>query len=121
MGNVLKVDRMSLRDLSLRDEKIGKVSFWIRNNCQKSTTLHNSRPLYMANKNIFLFYFIDIIFLCVQNCDCKVSLRDVTEGHIWPETLKLTFFQEMLDQLLKYAVFYVLMTHYVVFSPLDGY
>ena len=73
----------------------------------------------MANKIIFLFYFIDI--LCVQNCDSKVSLRDVTEGHIWPETLKLTFFQEILDSLLKFAVFYVLMTHDVVFSLLDGY
>ena len=50
-----------------------------------------------------------------------MSLRDVTEGHIWPETLKLTFFQEILDPLLKYAVFYVLMTHDVVFSLLDGY
>ena len=49
-----------------------------------------------------------------------MSLRDIKEGHIWPETLKLTFFQEMLDLLLKYAVFYVLMTHDVVFSLLDG-
>ncbi len=121
MGNVLlKIDRMSLRELSLRDEKIGKVWFWIRNNCQKSTTLHNSRPLYMANKNIFLFYFIKI-FYNVQNGVSKVSRRDVTEGHIWPKTLKLPFFQEILDTLLNDAVFYVLMTHDVVFSLLDGY
>ena len=81
MRNVLRIDRMSLRDLSLRDEKIGKVWFWTRNNCQKSITLPNSRPLYMASKNIFLF--IKNI-LCVQNGDSKVSLCDVTEGQIWP-------------------------------------
>ena len=115
MGNVLKIDRMFLRD-----EKIEKVWFWIRNNCKKSTILHNSRPLYMAIKNIFLFYFIKI-FYNVQNGVSKVSLRDVAEGHIWPETLKLPFFQEILDPLLKFAVFYVLMTHSVVFSLLDGY
>ena len=50
-----------------------------------------------------------------------MSLRDVTEGHIGPETLKLTFFKEILDPLLKFAVFYVLMTHDVVFSLLDGH
>ena len=49
-----------------------------------------------------------------------MSLRDVTKGNIWPETLKLIFFQEMLDPLLKYTVFYVLVTHGVVFSLLDG-
>ncbi len=79
MGNVLKIDRMSLRDLSLRDEKIGKVSFWIRNNCQKSTTLHNSRPLYMANKNIFLFYFINIFYvskIAILKCPSVTSRRD---------------------------------------------
>ena len=63
MGNVLRIDRMSLRDLSLRDEKIGKVWFWTRNNYQKSITLPNSRPLYLANKNIFFFYLIKIFYV----------------------------------------------------------
>ena len=58
MGNVLKIDRMSLRD-----ENIGKVWFWTRNSCQKSITLPNRRPLYMANNNIYLFYFIEIFYV----------------------------------------------------------
>ena len=73
----------------------------------------------MANKNILILFHRHS--LCVQNGDSKMSLRDVTKGHIWPETLKLTFFQEIVDPLLKYAMFYVLMTHDVVFSILDGY
>ena len=61
----------------------------------------------MANKNI-LFYFIEI--LCVQNGDSKVSLHDVTEEYISPETLNK--FPVILDPLLKYAVFYVLKMYY---------
>ncbi len=60
---------------------------------------------------IFILFHRNILY--VQNGVSKVSLRDVTEGHIWPESLKLAFFQEILDPLLKYAVFHVLMT--------DGY
>ena len=79
MGNVLKIDRMSLRDLSLRDEKIGKVWFWTRNNCQKSITLSNSRPLYMVNKNILFFYFIKIFYvskMAIPKCPSVTSRRD---------------------------------------------
>ena len=65
--------------LTLRDEKIEKVWFWIRNNCQKSTILHNSRPLYMAIKNIFLFYFIEIFYMSKMaflKCPSVTSQRD---------------------------------------------
>ena len=63
MANVLKLDRMSFRDLSLRDKKIGKVWFWTRNNCQKSITLPNSRPLYMTNENILFFNLMEIFYV----------------------------------------------------------
>ena len=78
MGNVLKIDRMSLRELTLRDEKIGKVWFWTRNNCQKSTTLLNNRPLYMANNNIFVFHFIEIVYvskMAILKCPSVTSRR----------------------------------------------
>ena len=71
MGDVLKIDLMSLRD-----EKIGKVWFWARTNCQKSTTLCNSWPLYMAIKNIFLFYFIKIFYvsnIAILKCPSMTS------------------------------------------------
>ena len=80
MANVLKLDRMSFRDLSLCDKKIGKVWFWTINNCKKSITLPNSRPVYMTNENILFFNFMEIFY--VSKMAILVSLRDVTEGHI---------------------------------------
>ena len=71
--NVLKIDRMSLRD-----EKIGKVWFWTRNNCQKAITLPNSRPLYMANKNIFFVYLLKIFYvsnMAILKCPSMMSRR----------------------------------------------
>ena len=109
MGNVLKIVRMSLRDLSLRDEKIGKVWFWTRNNCQKSITLPNSRPLYMANKNIFFFYLLKIFYvskMAILKCPSVTSRRD-TIG----QDIKIDIFSENFDLWLKYIeFFYVLMT-----------
>ena len=102
MGNVLKIDRMSLRELSLRDEKIGKVWFWIRNNRQKSTTLHNSWPLYMANKIIFLFYFIDIFYvskIAIVKCPSVTSRRD-TFGLI-----KIDFFSRNFGSIVEVCRF----------------
>ena len=79
MANVLKLDRMSFRDLSLRDKKIGKVWFWTRNNCQKSITLPNSRPLYMTNENILFFNFMEIFYvskMAILKCPSVMSRRD---------------------------------------------
>ena len=90
MGNVLKIDRMSLRDLSLRDKKTGKVWFRTRNNCQKSITLPNSRPLYMANKNILFFYFIeifDVSKMAILKCPSVTSRRDT-----FGQDIKIDFF-----------------------------
>ena len=98
MGDVLKIDRMSLRDLSLRDERSRT-----RNNSPKSITLSNSRPLYMVNKNILLFYFIKIFYvskLAIKKCPSVTSRRD-TLG----QRLKLTVFRKTLDTWLKYIVF----------------
>ena len=79
MANVLKLDRMSFRDLSLRDKKIGKVWFWTRNNCQKSITLPNSRTLYMTNENILFFNFLEIVYvskMAIPKCPSVMSRRD---------------------------------------------
>ena len=79
MANVLKIDRMCLRDLSLRDKKIAKVWFWTRNNCQKSITLPNSRPLYMTNENILFFNFMEIVYvskMSILKCPSMTSRRD---------------------------------------------
>ena len=99
MGNVLKIDRMSLRD-----ERIGKVWFWTRNNCQKLITLPNSRPLYMANKNIFFFYLLKIFYvskMAILKCPSVTSRRDT-----FGQDIKIDiFFRESLDPWLKYRVF----------------
>ena len=74
MTNVLKLDRMSFRD-----KKIGKVWFWTRNNCQKSFTLPNSRPLYMTNENILFFNFMEIFYvskMAILKCPPVMSRRD---------------------------------------------
>ena len=54
--------------------------------------------------------------IAILKCPSVTSRR----AHL-ARDIKIDFFQEMLDPLLKYAVFYVLMTHDVVFSLLDGY
>ena len=89
--------------MSLRDEKIGKVWFWTRNNSQKSITLSNNWPLYMVNKNILLFYPIKIFYvfkLAIKKCPSVTSRRDT-----FGQTLKLTVFRKTLDPWLKYIVF----------------
>ena len=87
MANVLKlhVDRMSFRDLSFRDKKIGKVWLWTRNNCQKSITLPNSRPLYMTNENILFFNFMEIFYMskmAILKCPSVMSRRDTFSQYI---------------------------------------
>ena len=60
MGNVLRIDRMSLRD-----EKIGKFGFG------PEITVKNQSlypPLYMANKNKFFFYLLKIFYVYTQWC-----------------------------------------------------
>ena len=79
-------------------KEVGKVWFWTRNNSQKSITLSNSRPLYMVNKNILLFYFIKIFY--VSKLAIKVSLRDVTEGHIWPK-IKIDCFSQNFGYMVE--------------------
>ena len=103
MRDVLKIDRMSLRDLSLRDERSRKSLVLDQNNSQKSITLSNSRPLYMVNKNILLFYFIKIFYvskLAIKKCPSVTSRRDT-----FGQRLKLTVFRKTLDTWLKYIVF----------------
>ena len=103
MGNVLRIDRMSLRDLSLRDEKIGKVWFWTRNNCQKSITLPNSRALYMANKNVFFFYLLKIFYvskMAILKCPSVTSRRDA-----FGQDITIDIISGTLDLWLKYRIF----------------
>ena len=79
MGNVLKIDRMSLRDLSLRDEKNRKKFGFEPEITQKSITLPNSRPLYMTNKNIFFFYLLKKMYvskMAMLMCPSVTSRRD---------------------------------------------
>ena len=68
----------------------------------------------MANMNIFPFVRnIFVSKMAILKCPSMTSRRDT-----FGQDIKWTFFRETLDQWLKYnyTVFYVLMTHGVVFS-----
>ena len=114
--NVLKIDRMCLRDVSLRDEKLGKIWFWIRNNCHKSITLPNSRPLYMANKNIFFFYLLNIFGvskMAILKCSSVTSRRDT-----FGLDIKIDIFSGNFGSIVEvYRVeFFLCVMMYLVFS-----
>ena len=88
MANVLKLDRMSFRDLSLHDKKYEKFRFGPEIT-QKSIALPNSRPLYMTNENILFFNFMEIFYvskMAILKCPSVMSRR-----HTFSQDIKIDF------------------------------